>query len=154
MFSKCHGKCQQSPNRWPTDICPCLVSQPPVSPDLRRGAEGPSPVLATSLFLLLYFHTCGPKIYDVSNRQLPLLRISRSLISLLPGAKQTLHCARVICKLKTQARFYLLRPALLEQICCQRRLESCLAEWMHEESWCCPVVRHDGTKRCGKTNEV
>lgn len=39
-----------------TDICPCLVSQPPVSPDFRRGVEGPSPVLV-SLFLLLYFHS-------------------------------------------------------------------------------------------------
>lgn len=45
MFSKCHGKCQQSLNQWPTDICPCLVSQPPVSLDLKRGAYRPSPCL-------------------------------------------------------------------------------------------------------------
>lgn len=45
MFSKCHGKCQQSLNQWPTDICPCLVPQPPVSLDLEGGADRPPPCL-------------------------------------------------------------------------------------------------------------
>lgn len=25
IASKCHGKCQQNPNWWPTDICTCLL---------------------------------------------------------------------------------------------------------------------------------
>lgn len=62
MFSKCHGKCQQSLNQWPTDICPCLVPQPPVSLDLEGGADRPPPVSPSRLFSSSRFHAFSSRV--------------------------------------------------------------------------------------------
>lgn len=81
MFSKCHGKCQWSLNRQPTDIRPCLVSPPPVCPDFGRGAEGPSPVLVTSFFFSCIF----TRIQGSAIRTSLPLRISCLFSPLPPG---------------------------------------------------------------------
>lgn len=146
MFSKCHGKCQPSLNQGHADICPCLVSPPPVSPHLRRDAEGPPPPSPSPC------HCCCISS-RLQYKTLEIWRISY-FFSSFPcqwcsrGWMQ--HWTQTICKLKTQVLFYLLRPRLLEQIGCQQRLDSCLAEWIHRESQWCSVVRHDVKKRCRK----
>lgn len=63
MFSKCHGKCHQSLNQWPTDICPCLVPQPPVSLDLEGGADRPLSAPPSRLFCSSCFYACSSRVH-------------------------------------------------------------------------------------------